>query len=95
MRNTAQFSVESIRTWWYDMGESMYGNASKIMITADCGGSNGYRNRLWKSELQKLANQINLPLQVNHLPPGTSKWNKIEHKMFSFIYSNCLKLIHF
>ena len=86
--DTAQFSVESIRTWWYDMGESMYGNASKIMITADCGGSNGYRNRLWKSELQKLANEINIPLQVNHLPPGTSKWNKIEHKMFSFISKN-------
>lgn len=86
--DTAQFSVESIRTWWYDMGKSMYGNASKIMITADCGGSNGYRNRLWKSELQKLANEINIPLQVNHLPPGTSKWNKIEHKMFSFISKN-------
>jgi len=86
--DTAQFSVESIRTWWYDMGVSMYSGADKIMITADCGGSNGYRNRLWKSELQKLANEINMPLQVNHLPPGTSKWNKIEHKMFSFISKN-------
>jgi len=86
--DTAQFSVESIRTWWYDMGKSMYTEANKIMITADCGGSNGYRNRLWKSELQKLANEINIPLQVNHLPPGTSKWNKIEHKMFSFISKN-------
>ena len=58
------------------------------VISVDCGGSNGYRNRLWKSELQKLANEINMPLQVNHLPPGTSKWNKIEHKMFSFISKN-------
>jgi hypothetical protein len=67
------------------MGKSMYGEANKIMVTADCGGSNRYINRLWKSELQKLANEMNIPIQVNHLPPGTSKRNKIEHKIFSFI----------
>lgn len=86
--DTAQFAVESIRRWWYSMGKSIYPNASKILITADCGGSNGYRVRLWKTELQKLSNETGLEITVAHLPPGTSKWNKIEHRLFSFISQN-------
>jgi len=85
---TAVFAVESIRKWWYADGAADYENASKIIITADCGGSNGNRNRLWKFELQKLANEIDKDIQVLHYPPGTSKWNKIEHRMFSFITKN-------
>ena len=86
--DTAIFAVESIRKWWYAEGVSEYANAAKIVLTADCGGSNGNRNRLWKFELQKLANEINKDIQVLHYPPGTSKWNKIEHRMFSFISKN-------
>lgn len=86
--DTAQFAVESIRKWWHSMGESVYPDASRILITADCGGSNGYRVRLWKTELQKLSNETGLEITVAHLPPGTSKWNKIEHKLFSFISQN-------
>jgi len=86
--DTAVFAVESIRKWWYSEGVNDYRDASKIVITADCGGSNGYRNRLWKYELQKLANEISKPIQVLHYPPGTSKWNKIEHRLFSFISKN-------
>jgi hypothetical protein len=85
---TAVFAVESIRRWWYAEGFSEYSNAVKIVLTADCGGSNGNRNRLWKFELQKLADEIKLDIQVLHYPPGTSKWNKIEHRMFSFITKN-------
>ncbi len=70
------------------MGKNVYPNASKILITADCGGSNGYRVRLWKTELQKLSNETGLEITVAHLPPGTSKWNKIEHRLFSFISQN-------
>ena len=70
------------------MGKPLYSDAKEILITADCGGSNGYRTRLWKWELQKLANELNLIINVCHFPPGTSKWNKIEHKMFSFISIN-------
>jgi len=70
------------------MGNQRYANASKLMITADGGGSNGSRVRLWKLELQKLANEINIPIIVSHLPPGTSKWNKIEHRLFSYISMN-------
>ena len=85
---TAVFAVESIRRWWYAEGISDYANAGKIVLTADCGGSNGNRNRLWKFELQKLANEIGKDIQVLHYPPGTSKWNKIEHRMFCFISQN-------
>jgi len=86
--DTAIFAVESIRKWWEIEGVAEYANASKIVLTADCGGSNGSRNRLWKFELQKFAKEINKDIQVLHYPPGTSKWNKIEHRMFSFISKN-------
>lgn len=86
--DTSEFAVESIRFWWREMGQTAYPNAKKIFITADCGGSNGYRVKLWKLELHKLANEINMTIHVSHFPPGTSKWNKIEHKMFSFISQN-------
>ena len=86
--DTAQFAVHSIRQWWYEMGKILYPNATELMITADCGGSNGFRNRLWKIELQKLCLEIGVKISVRHFPPGTSKWNKIEHRMFSFITQN-------
>lgn len=86
--DTAQFAVNTIRTWWYKKGSTLYPKASSLTITADCGGSNGYRVRLWKLELQKLANEIELEIQVHHFPPGTSKWNKIEHRLFSYISKN-------
>ena len=86
--DTASFAVESIRRWWNMMGCESYPEAKKLMITADCGGSNGYRVRLWKTELQKLADEIGLEISVCHLPPGTSKWNKIEHRLFSHITLN-------
>ena len=83
--DTSEFAVESIRTWWHEMGIHDYPQASSIMITADCGGSNGYRTRLWKVCLQQLANETGLTIHVAHYPPGTSKWNKVEHCLFSFI----------
>jgi transposase len=86
--DTASFAVESIRRWWNMMGCKSYPKAKKLMITADCGGSNGYRVRLWKIELQKLADEIGLEISVCHFPPGTSKWNKIEHRLFSYITLN-------
>ena len=86
--DTAVFAVESIRRWWYAEGVADYLDAPEIIITADCGGSNGYRNRLWKYELQKFANEIDKPVKILHYPPGTSKWNKIEHRLFSFISKN-------
>lgn len=86
--DTAAFAVESIRRWWYIMGNKRYPEATQLMITADSGGSNGSRVRLWKVELQKLANEIGLQIQVSHFPPGTSKWNKIEHRLFSAISLN-------
>jgi len=86
--DTAEFSVNAIRAWWDEMGASRYANASCLLITADGGGSNGYRLRLWKVELQKLANELGFPIHVCHFPPGTSKWNKIEHRLFSFITKN-------
>ena len=86
--DTASFAVETIRRWWNMMGKQHYVNSSKVMITADGGSSNGSQVRLWKLELQKLANEINIPIQVSHLPPGTSKWNTIEHHLFSFISMN-------
>lgn len=87
-RDTAQFAVESIRRWWHKMGHERYPQAPELLITADGGGSNGYRTRLWKAELQRLANELHLAIRVCHFPPGTSKWNKIEHRMFSFISKN-------
>ncbi|MCQ2071456.1 MAG: ISAzo13 family transposase, partial [archaeon] len=86
--DTAEFAVNSIRTWWQRMGRERYRDAHVLMITADCGGSNGRRNRLWKTELQKLADETKLEIRVRHYPPGTSKWNKIEHRMFSHISMN-------
>lgn len=86
--DTASFAVNAIRRWWQTMGCSRYPNASALLITADCGGSNGPRLRLWKRELQVLADELGMPITVCHLPPGTSKWNKIEHRMFSFITQN-------
>ena len=86
--DTAEFAVASIRMWWEEMGKTRYPNATKLYITADGGGSNGSRNRLFKVELQKLVNEIGIPIEVSHFPPGTSKWNKIEHRMFSQISKN-------
>lgn len=86
--DTAEFAVESIRRWWLSMGKSSYADATKLLITADGGGSNGSRVRLWKTELQRLADEMNLEISVSHFPPGTSKWNKIEHRMFSYISQN-------
>ena len=86
--DTAAFAVESIRRWWHRMGRKRHPRAKRLLITADCGGSNGARLRLWKIELQKLANQTGLTICVAHHPPGTSKWNHIEHRMFSFITQN-------
>ena len=86
--DTAEFAVNTIRCWWIKMGKKEYPKITKLMITADCGGSNGSRVRLWKWELQKLANELDIEIHVCHFPPGTSKWNKIEHKMFSYITQN-------
>ena len=86
--DTASFAVNAIRRWWRTMGKKSHPKASRLMISADGGGSNGYRVRLWKVELQKLATELKLPITVCHLPPGTSKWNKIEHRLFSFITIN-------
>ena len=86
--DTAQFAVNSIRRWWQEMGQHRFPRATRLLITADAGGSNGWRTRLWKVALQELANEIDLNLTVNHFPPGTSKWNKIEHRLFSFITQN-------
>jgi hypothetical protein len=86
--DTATFAVASIRGWWRDEGCRLYPAATQLLITADGGGSNGYRLRLWKVELQRLADQTALSIRVCHFPPGTSKWNKVEHRLFSFISSN-------
>jgi transposase len=86
--DTAEFAVESIRRWWREMGAPTYPHAHRLLITADCGGSNGNRVRLWRRELQNLADELRLTVQVCHLPPGTSKWNKIEHRMFCHITAN-------
>lgn len=87
-RDTAQFAVASIRRWWNEMGSVRFPRARKLMITADGGGSNSSRNRLWKVSLQELADEIHIPFHVCHFPPGTSKWNKIEHRLFCFITKN-------
>ena len=86
--DTAQFAVSSIRNWWHEMGQKVYPRAQELLITADAGGSNGYRVKLWKRELQKLANETGLRLVICHFPPGTSKWNKVEHRMFCHITAN-------
>ena len=85
--DTASFAVESIRRWWNNVGRALYPKKTRLLITSD-GGSNGVRNRLWKKELQQLANEAGLSITVNHLPPATSKWNKIEHRLFSHISIN-------
>ena len=86
--DTAAFAVNAVRRWWQAMGAQRYPKAKRLMVTADAGGSNGYRNRLWKAELAKLAEETGLTITVCHYPPGTSKWNKVEHRMFSFITGN-------
>ncbi|MGZ6565272.1 MAG: ISAzo13 family transposase [Solirubrobacteraceae bacterium] len=86
--DTAQFSVAAIRAWWEQLGQARYPKARSLTVTADCGGSNGNRTRLWKTELQSLADHTGLVIGVCHFPPGTSKWNKIEHRLFSFISKN-------
>ena len=86
--DTSAFAVESIRRWWNMMGRDAYSEARQLLITADRGGSNGSRVRLWKLELQKLADETRLEISVCHFPPGTSKWNRIEHRLFSFITKN-------
>jgi hypothetical protein len=86
--DTAEFAVASIRNWWTRMGQRVYPEARELLITADAGGSNGYRIRLWKRELQRFADETGLTVTVCHFPPGTSKWNKIEHRMFCHITAN-------
>jgi hypothetical protein len=86
--DTAAFAVESIRRWWQKLGRARYPGAHSLSITADCGGSNGARVRLWKRELQRFANETGLKVSVTHLPPGTSKWNRIEHRLFAYIAQN-------
>ena len=86
--DTAEFAVNSVRAWWANMGKARFPKATRLLITADAGGSNGYRLRAWKVHLAKLAAELGLELTVCHYPPGTSKWNKIEHRMFSFITMN-------
>lgn len=86
--DTASFAVATVRRWWFAMGQELYPNAKELMITADGGGSNGSRVRLWKLELQRLADELTIPIRVSHFPPGTSKWNKIEHRLFSYISLN-------
>ena len=86
--DTAEFAVESIRRWWQRLGNARYPEAQRLTITADCGGSNGARVRLWKRELQRFADETGLVVTVAHLPPGTSKWNRIEHRLFAYISQN-------
>ena len=85
---TAEFAVESIRRWWHSYGKNLYPDAKEMLFTADAGGGNSSRTRLWKKMLQQFANEEQLSLTVLHYPPGTSKWNKIEHQVFSFISLN-------
>ena len=86
--DTAEFAVQTIRSWWHNVGSRRYPKPRYLTITADGGGSNGSRVRLWKRELQKLANELGIDIRAHHLPPGTSKWNKIEHRLFSFVSMN-------
>jgi transposase len=87
-RDTAEFAVESIFRWWETIGKHTFPNATKLMITCDCGGSNGYKTRMWKYQLSQLAHQIGVEIHVSHFPPGTSKWNKVEHRLFCYISKN-------
>lgn len=87
-RDTGEFAVEAIRRWWRRLGKKRYAKPKRLLITADSGGSNGHRNRLWKYELQRLADQTGMIIEVCHYPPGTSKWNKIEHRLFCHITRN-------
>jgi len=86
--DTGEFAVESIRRWWMELGRKRYRKPTRLPITADAGGSNGHRNRLWKLELQRLANETRMVIEVCHYPPGTSKWNQIEHRLFCHITRN-------
>ena len=86
--DTAEFAVESIRRWWTHLGQTRYPDAKKLLVTADCGGSNSSRTRLWKVAVQQLADELQRPIYICHFPPGTSKWNKIEHRLFCFITQN-------
>jgi hypothetical protein len=86
--DTAAFAVSTIRSWWEEEGKILYPDSQKLYINADGGGSNGSRNRLWKDELQKFSNDFNMEVHVSHFPPGTSKWNKIEHRLFAYISKN-------
>jgi len=86
--DTAEFAVESISRWWEAVGKHTFRNVTKLMITCDCGGSNGYRTRLWKYQLSQLAKRIGVEIHVCHFPPGTSKWNKVEHRLFCYISKN-------
>jgi len=86
--DTAEFAVETIKKWWTKMGKSFYPDAKRLLITADGGGSNSSRSRLWKTQIQKLSNETGLTIEVSHFPPATSKWNKIEHRLFSYISQN-------
>jgi len=86
--DTASFAVATIRSWWYEMGKEKFGNSNKLLITADGGGSNSSRSRLWKKELEVLATELGIEISVCHFPPGTSKWNKIEHRLFAYISMN-------
>lgn len=86
--DTAEFAVESIRRWWTQCGKALYSDKEELLITADGGGSNGVRNRLWKKKLQQFCNEEQLAVTVSHYPPATSKWNKIEHRLFSYLSIN-------
>ncbi|GIH21634.1 hypothetical protein Raf01_98060 [Rugosimonospora africana] len=86
--DTAAFAVNTIRSWWYNVGRSRYPHARRLLTTADCGGSNGNRLWVWKTRLAELAAETGLEMTVCHCPPGTSKWNKVEHRLFSFISVN-------
>jgi hypothetical protein len=88
--DTAEFAVAAIRRWWNKLGRKRYPQATRLLITADCGGGNSPRTRLWRVELQKLANATSMIVEICHFPPGTSKWNKIEHKLFCHITRNWL-----
>jgi hypothetical protein len=87
-KDTAEFAVESIFRWWHCVGKNTFPDATKLLITCDCGGSNGCRRRLWKYQLSKIAEQIGIDIHVSHFPPGTSKWNKVEHRLFCYISKN-------
>jgi hypothetical protein len=86
--DTAEFAVEAIRRWWGELGRPRYGRVRRVFVTADCGGSNSPKGRLWKLELQRLADETGMVIEVSHYPPGTSKWNKLEHRLYCHITAN-------